>query len=120
MKMRNVTNIASLVLVAVCCNGGSCDQNTSAPPRQPDPWPEKVRQFQSQLKENEDKLHSDMHRVIEWRTALLDTSKGDLDADILAREIDALIQKVSDNSDRLRTWHIELSEEANRRGIKEK
>jgi len=119
--MQKIRITASLVLLAFCCIGGNCDSPASTPPAPPpDPWPEKARQFQAQLKENEDKLRSDMNRVIAWRTALLDTSKGDLDADILAREIDALIQKVKDDAQRLQSWNQELTAEANRRGIKER
>ncbi len=107
------------MLVAFCCVGGECDKKPSSPPP-PDPWPEKARQFQAQLKQNEDKLRSDMQVVIQWRKALLAADKGDLDADLLAREIEALTQKVRENAQQLRSWSLELSVEANRRGIKER
>jgi hypothetical protein len=101
--------IGGAAITAACDRGGGAPIPPAAPPV--DPWKHKLETLEAEFKANDVRLRA------EWRATLDRASMRDLDADVLAGQIEDLIASMKRHHDKLREWDQELTNEIETRGL---
>ena len=102
--MKPVVHIA--LAFAVSCLVG-CEKRAQ-PPTPPNPnavWEQKLKEIREEYEKDQQKLQSD------WRLALQDALKGDLDADQLAKEISDLRHQIEIDRNKIRDWDEQVKKQ---------